>query len=86
MTGAGGIWRVWSHGAAEWARALEMSPGQGSNFKISLISMTREYMSQNFNAVLLHEPGRCSGPIRRASVVSVLLLADSDSRSAVMYP
>jgi hypothetical protein len=86
VTGAGGNWRMWSYGAAEWARAFEMSSGQGSNFKISLILTTREYFSQNFDAVLSHEPGRCSGPVRRANICSAFLLADSDSRSAVMDP
>jgi hypothetical protein len=86
VTGAGGKWRMWSYRAAEWALALEMSSGQGSNFQISSILTTREYLSHGFNAVLVQEPGRRCGPIRRASICSARLLADPDSGSAVMDP
>ena len=59
---------------------------EGSNFKISLILTTRKLLSQSFNVAPLNEPGRRFGPPRRANICSVLLLADSDSRSAVMNP
>jgi len=68
------------HDHSKWVQ------GRDPIFQISSVLTTREYLSQGFNAVLLQEPGRRCGPIRRASICSALLLVDSDSGSALMDP